>query len=68
MPEDVAIAGFDDIPLAAHVGLTTVRVRIAELGERALERLLAVLANQDGGGDEMHAPELVVRATTGRSA
>src|SRR5207248_4334439 len=64
VPEDVAIAGFDDIPLAAHVGLTTVRVRIAELGERALERLLAVLANKDGGGDEMHAPELVVRATT----
>jgi LacI family transcriptional regulator len=64
VPEDVAVAGFDDIPLAAHVGLTTVRVRIAELGERALERLLAVLANKDGGGDEMHAPELVVRATT----
>ena len=64
VPEDVAVAGFDDIPLAAHVGLTTVRVRIAELGERALERLLLVLASKDGGGDEMHAPELVVRATT----
>ena len=33
-------SGFDDIPLARHLGLTTVRVRIAELGERALERLL----------------------------
>ena len=64
VPEDVALAGFDDIPLAKLVGLTTVRVRIAELGERALERLLSVLAGQDGGGDEMHAPELVVRATT----
>ena len=29
------MAGFDDIPLARHLGLTTVRVRIAELGERA---------------------------------
>jgi LacI family transcriptional regulator len=64
VPEDVAVAGFDDIPLARHVGLTTVRVRIAELGERALERLLGVLAKQDGGGDELHAPELVVRTTT----
>ena len=32
-----------------HLGLTTVRVRIAELGERALERLLAH-ARQDGVG------------------
>jgi LacI family transcriptional regulator len=64
VPEDVAVAGFDDIPLAKLVGLTTVRVRIAELGERALERLLGVLAGEDAGGDEMHAPELIVRATT----
>src|SRR5205823_6206810 len=64
VPEEVAVAGFDDIPLAKHLGLTTVRVRIAELGERALERLVSVLANEDGGGDELHAPELVVRATT----
>jgi LacI family transcriptional regulator len=68
VPEDVAVAGFDDIPLARHVGLTTVRVRIAELGERAFERLLSVLANEDGGGDELHAPELVVRATTDPAA
>ncbi|HZC38758.1 MAG TPA: LacI family DNA-binding transcriptional regulator, partial [Sphingomicrobium sp.] len=43
VPEDVAVAGFDDIPLAKLVGLTTVRVRIAELGQRALERLLGML-------------------------
>jgi LacI family transcriptional regulator len=64
IPEDVAIAGFDDIPLARHLGITTVRVRIAELGERALERLLDRLAKRGGGGDELHAPELVVRSTT----
>lgn len=64
VPADVAVAGFDDIPLARHLGLTTVRVRIAELGERALARLLASIGKEDPAGDELHAPELVVRTTT----
>jgi LacI family transcriptional regulator len=65
VPEDVAVAGFDDIPLSRHLGLTTVRVRIAELGERAFERLLSMVENNEtGGGLELHAPELIVRSTT----
>jgi LacI family transcriptional regulator, galactose operon repressor len=68
VPQDVAVAGFDDVPLAKHLGLTTVRVRIAELGERALVRLLAIIGDEDGGGDELHAPELVVRASTDQNA
>ena len=68
VPEDVAVAGFDDIPLAKHLGLTTVRVRIAELGQEALERLFEIMAARDGGGDELHAPELIVRASTDPTA
>ena len=65
VPEDVAVAGFDDIPLAKYIGLTTVRVRIAELGERAVERLLSVLEGDDkAAGQELHSPELVIRTTT----
>jgi LacI family transcriptional regulator len=64
VPEQVAVAGFDDIPLARHLGITTVRVRIAELGERAVARLIDSLAERDRGRDELHEPELVVRSTT----
>lgn len=63
VPGDVAVTGFDDIPLARHIGVTTVRVRIAELGERALQRLVDGFA-KDALGDELHAPELVIRSTT----
>src|SRR5438270_8977081 len=63
VPGDVAVVGFDDIPLAQHLGITTVRVRIAQLGERALQRLIDGFG-KDNGGDELHAPELVVRSTT----
>jgi LacI family transcriptional regulator len=65
IPDDVAIVGFDDIPLAQHLGITTVRVRIAELGERAVARLLDDLINGSETGQELHAPELVIRSTTG---
>jgi LacI family transcriptional regulator len=64
VPQDVAIAGFDDIPLARHLGVTTVCVRIAELGERALTRLLDGLAKGQEAAEELHAPELVVRSTS----
>jgi LacI family transcriptional regulator len=65
VPADVAVAGFDDIPLARHIGLTTVRVRIAELGERAVERLLSMVeGGADASGQEYHSPELITRATT----
>jgi len=65
VPEDIAVAGFDDVPLASHLGVTTVRVRIAELGERAIERLIRMLeGEEDSIGEELHAPELVVRGST----
>ena len=41
VPRDMALAGFDDIPIARYVtpALTTVRVRIVDLGRSALEQL-----------------------------
>ena len=43
VPEDMAVTGFDDIPIARFVAppLTTIRVDIEELGRRAFETVLA---------------------------
>jgi LacI family transcriptional regulator len=65
VPEDVAVAGFDDIPLARHVGLTTVSVRMAELGERAIAQLVDGLeAKRLEGGEASQDPQLIVRGST----
>jgi LacI family transcriptional regulator len=71
VPEDVALAGFDDIPLARLVEppLTTVRIRIADLGRRALERLAQWIEGEEGQhSSEIVRPELVVRESSGRAA
>ncbi|HEV8197597.1 MAG TPA: LacI family DNA-binding transcriptional regulator [Gemmatimonadales bacterium] len=45
VPEDIAIGGFDDIPMARYVepALTSVHVDISALGEQAAGRLFAAL-------------------------
>jgi LacI family transcriptional regulator, galactose operon repressor len=69
VPGDIALAGFDDIPIARFVTppLTTVRVRIADLGRRAFERLDALIATGDDGArtTERLDCELVVRQSSG---
>ena len=49
VPGDIALAGFDDILIARYVTppLSTVQVRIADLGRLALERLAALLNPTD---------------------
>jgi len=58
VPEDIAVAGFDDIPLAryVHPTLTTMAVDIADMGGLALRTLLA--------GREPDAPREVRRVHT----
>jgi len=45
VPEDIALAGFDDIPLARYLSptLTSVHISISELGGQAIRRLFQVL-------------------------
>lgn len=63
VPEHIAVAGFDDIPLARYVrpSLTTMQVDIAALGSRAARRLLAQLHGDTAAGDDTVRPQLVVR-------
>jgi LacI family transcriptional regulator len=68
IPEDIALAGFDDIPIARFTTppLSTVRVPIAELGLIAARRLLQVLDGKDPEAvHETFAARLVVRRSCG---
>ncbi|HET9627377.1 MAG TPA: LacI family DNA-binding transcriptional regulator [Kofleriaceae bacterium] len=71
VPRDLAVAGFDDIPLAAYVRppLTTMRVPIVELGRGAVSQLLAALAAHTTPTTRTLtpplAPTLVVRESCG---
>jgi DNA-binding LacI/PurR family transcriptional regulator len=67
VPDDVAVIGFDDHPLAVQVtpALTTVRQPIEEFGTLAVKRLLALIA---GSVSEPHATilptSLIIRDST----
>jgi len=66
VPDDIALAGFDDIPIARYVSppLTTAAVPIAEIGRQALECCAAVIARRPTNRQRTFKPELVVRAST----
>ncbi len=69
VPEDIALAGFDDIPIARYVTppLTTVRVGIAELGRRALEGVVQAQEDPEAAAarHEIIPTQLVVRRSCG---
>lgn len=63
VPADIAIIGFDDIPLAALVTppLTTCRVDRAALGAKAVDLLLRQIKGGAANGPEIIEPALVIR-------
>lgn len=69
IPEDVAVAGYDDILMSAHTPppLTTVRQPAARVGERAARLLLQRIdgANGEGPVHERIPCELVIRRSCG---
>jgi LacI family transcriptional regulator len=68
VPEDVAVAGFDDIEYAryANPSLTTVRVPVYEIGRQAGRRIIQRVEADDAPSPEAFnvAHELKIRAST----
>nr|WP_236050926.1 substrate-binding domain-containing protein [Nonomuraea cypriaca] len=64
VPEEISVAGFDDVPVAQDVypGLTTVRLPMVGMGRQALELVLKPRAARPRRRRTGH--ELVVRAST----
>ena len=69
--DTVGVAGFDDIPIAHYAApaLTTMNVRIAELGATAAEKLIALMSGADLAPETVIlSPQLVIRDSTWRGA
>ena len=67
VPDDIALAGFDDIPISRFLDppLTTVGVPIAELGRQAVESCAEILSTGAPGASRTFTPQLVIRASSG---
>jgi DNA-binding LacI/PurR family transcriptional regulator len=66
VPEDLAVVGYNDIEVAAYLGLTTVHVPMRELGRRGVELLLRVVEQPATPPEQLRLPaELVVRRSSG---
>jgi LacI family transcriptional regulator len=69
VPADIALIGFDDIELAQHAGLTTMRQPMRQMGLLAMEHLVDRIANPDLPPTlTMFHPDLIVRETCGAVA
>lgn len=66
VPEDIAVAGFDDVPSAADTvpPLTTVRQPSREQGAALAQTALALVAGEHVEQGQVLATELIVRAST----
>jgi len=63
VPEDLAVTGFDDIPVARHLHsqLTTVRQRIRELGATAFEVLYSMINRETPAERDVVLPTTLIR-------
>jgi len=68
IPEDVSIAGYDDVTFASlsEIPLTTVRQPIGTIGMDSVDQLFASMEGKHAGPEILFVePELIVRQSTG---
>ncbi len=72
VPEDLSVIGYDDLEIAEHLGLTTVRQPLYESGTRGARLLLDLMAADVRAAQHVELPiELIARDSTsapGKSA
>ncbi len=69
VPEDISVVGFDDIDVARHVNLTTIRQPMQQYGVRAAQKMLELLSDTETSGDHhCFDLELIERGTTAKVA
>ena len=70
IPEEVAVTGFDDVPVARHLHppLTTVRQPMLELGATAFDVLYSRISTGKGEPDVVLPVQLIVRESCGCTA
>ncbi len=68
VPEDVSVVAIcpDQVALQSSVRLTSVSIPAQEMGRQAVERIIAKMAGEGADGVDLIAPELTVRASSGR--
>ncbi len=67
VPEDVSLAGFDDIPLVSYTSppLTSVRMSAGDVGTTAFEAIFHLIGGERAKGDVYRVPtRLIVRSST----
>jgi DNA-binding LacI/PurR family transcriptional regulator len=70
IPQDISLAGFDDMPFARFMSprLTTVRQPVEVMGDRALRWLIELISQNEissSGNLVQILPELIIRNSTG---
>lgn len=66
-PNDMALVGFDDVQAARHVGLTTVRSPMCEMGRVASEAAINLVTGGRTQVEQVLPTELIVRHSCGAS-
>ena len=66
VPDDVAVVGFDDLPLASHVSprLTTIRQDVQAAGELLVDKIVRLIEGEEVESQVLE-PRLIVRESCG---